>query len=308
MVNTPKPRISTMKAPIYCGTDGVILDGGANYLGWKWSNGATTRTISVTDSGAYWVEVTAFGGCTGISDTIVVRSEQLPGVFLPTVRGSLPLCPGDTVWLDAPEGMEHWLWNIGLRARSLPVTQAGRYAVTVLTSGGCEAHSGYVDVTMTQSARPMITRSKDVLTTSTAQSYQWYFNGQPIVGATQQTLTVVVKGSYTVAVVDEYGCTMTSEPFIVNVLGISDAEVPDDLLLYPEPASDWLNVVFPEHSRNARVALLSLLGQVLMQQEASGDSGARSMRIDLTALPAGVYLLHASAGEKWWVRKVVVRR
>jgi hypothetical protein len=306
-VNAPRPRITMMKEPVYCGSDEVVLDGGPNYLSWKWNTGATTRTLAVADSGSYWVEVTAHGGCTGLSDTVVVRSEVLLDEFMPTVRGSLPLCPGDTLWLDGPEGMRDWLWNTGYHSRSLPVTQAGRYAVTVLTEGGCEARSGYVDVSMTASTAPVITRERDVLSTVDARSWQWKLNGMPIPGATQKSLALRFTGSYTVTVVDSNGCTMTSAPFNVNILGISETGIPDDLLLYPEPASDWLHVVFPGPSRDARVTLVSLLGQVLARRETQGPGDNRTMRIDLSDLPAGIYLLQASAGDKWWVRKVVKR-
>ncbi len=304
-VASPHPRIRMLGSPQFCSTDTITLDGGANYLAWRWNTGASTRTISVADSGMYWVEVTGYGGCTGISDTVITDVEQVPSMFDPVVRGSLPLCPGDTLWLDAPEDMLHWLWNTGIRARSLPVTQAGRYAVTVVTLGGCEARSSFVDVTMTTSKSPTIVRAKDALSTGAAQSYQWRRNGIPIPGATQQTVVARELGSYTVTVLDEFGCTMTSAPFLVNILSIGAPIETDDLLLYPDPVNDWLHFVFPADSRNARVTLVSLLGQVLAEQESSGESNTRTMRIDLSALPAGVYLLQASAGEKWWVRKVV---
>jgi hypothetical protein len=306
-VDAPRPRITMMNEPVYCGGDEVVLDGGANYLSWKWNTGATTRTLAVADSGSFWVEVTAHGGCTGISDTVLVRSEQQSDVFLPTVRGSIPLCPGDTLWLDGPAGMADWQWNTGAHGRSLPVTVAGRYAVTVLTPGGCEAHSAIIDLSMAVVALPAITRVRDVLSTVDARSWQWKLNGMPIPGATQQSLTLRFTGNYTVTVVDSNGCTMTSAPFNVNILSVSETAAPDELLLYPEPASDWLQVVFPEHSRDARVTLVSLLGQVLARQETQGPGDNRTLRLDLSALPAGVYLLHASAGEKRWVRKVVKR-
>ncbi|MCZ7558585.1 MAG: VWA domain-containing protein [Bacteroidia bacterium] len=306
-VDAPRPRITMMREPVYCGGTEIELDGGANYVSWKWNTGATTRTLAVADSGSYWVEVTAYGGCTGLSDTVIVRSEELLDDFLPTVRGSLPLCPGDTLWLDGPEGMRDWLWNTGHHSRSLPVTKAGRYAVTVLTEGGCEARSGYVDVSVTASTAPVIARVRDVLSTADARSWQWKLNGMPIPGATQQSLTLRSIGSYTVTVVDSNGCTMTSAPFNVNILGISETGIPDDLLLYPEPASDWLHVVFPGPSRDARVTLVSLLGQVLARRETQGPGDNRTMRIDLSDLPAGIYLLQANSGERWWVRKVVKR-
>jgi len=242
-----------------------------------------------------------------MSDTVHIIREIVEKDFLPTVRGSQPLCPGDTLWLDAPAGMSLTYWNTGDRNRSLAVTKAGRYAVTVVTPGGCETRSGFVDVSMTSSKVPVIVRSKDLLSTGAAQAWQWYRDGLPIPGATQQAITAGALGSYTVTIVDDYGCTMTSQPFIINVLGISAAIETDDLLLYPDPASDWLHVQFPAASRDARLTLVSLLGQVLARQETSGDGGARTMRIDLSALPAGVYLLHATAGERMWVRKVVKR-
>ncbi len=301
------PRIQMWQSPIYCSTDTLLLDGGANYTAWRWSTGAETRTISVTESGTYWVEATAYGGCKGSSDTVIIAMDQVPSMFQPVVRGSLPLCPGDTVWLDGPADMADWQWNTGAHGRSLAVTQAGRYAVTVLTPGGCEAHSAIIDLSMAVIAPPVITRVRDVLSTVAARSWQWKLNDQPIPGATQQSLTVRSTGKYTVTIVDDHGCTLTSEPFVVNILGIGEAVVPDDLLLYPDPVNDWLHVVFPADSRNAHVTLVSLLGQVLAEQGTSGESNTRTMRIDLSALPAGVYLLQASAGEKWWVRKVVKR-
>ncbi|MCZ7558584.1 MAG: T9SS type A sorting domain-containing protein [Bacteroidia bacterium] len=305
----PRPVISMDGIGLLCGDERVRLSAGPGWESYRWSTGARTEYIETDSSGSYWVEVTGYGGCPGSSDTVLVIREVEPVDFLPTIRGSQPLCPGDTLWLDGPEDMVLWHWNTGHRQRSLPVTRAGRYAVTVVTHGGCEQRSAFLDVGMTQSIPPEITRDGDVLRCGAAQSWQWHRNGQPIPGAVQQSVIARETGSYTVTIVDEYGCTMTSSPFPVTILGgVGAMAIPDDLLLYPEPASDWLHVVFPGPSRDARVTLVSLLGQVLMHREASGDSGARSMRIDLSDLPAGIYLLQANSGERWWVRKVVVRR
>ena len=53
----------------------------ANYL---WSNGATTPSIRVVNSGLYWLEVTDITGCTGRENTRVTTKSCMNGVFVPT--------------------------------------------------------------------------------------------------------------------------------------------------------------------------------------------------------------------------------
>jgi gliding motility-associated-like protein len=53
-----------------CG-DSVLLDAGAGYARYNWSNGATTRTISVKASGKYFVNVANVSGCSA-SDTSII--------------------------------------------------------------------------------------------------------------------------------------------------------------------------------------------------------------------------------------------
>jgi gliding motility-associated-like protein len=53
-----------------CG-DSTILDAGAGYARYNWSNGATTRTISVKASGKYFVTVANVSGCSA-SDTSII--------------------------------------------------------------------------------------------------------------------------------------------------------------------------------------------------------------------------------------------
>jgi gliding motility-associated-like protein len=53
-----------------CG-DSIVLDAGAGFTTYNWSNGATTRTISVKASGKYFVTVTNASGCSA-SDTSIL--------------------------------------------------------------------------------------------------------------------------------------------------------------------------------------------------------------------------------------------
>lgn len=60
---------------------------------------------------------------------------------------------------------------------------------------------------------PLISEQGDDLESTEGPSYQWFFDGEEISGATNQTVTPVNNGDYTVVITDEYGCTAASAPF-----------------------------------------------------------------------------------------------
>jgi|GEM_PF-840618 len=59
--------VDTIRA---CG-DSVVLNAGTGYAAYSWSNGATTQTITVKQSGSYKVTVTNASGCTGVDSSYV---------------------------------------------------------------------------------------------------------------------------------------------------------------------------------------------------------------------------------------------
>ena len=66
-ISTFNPLQDTIKV---CG-DSAVLDAGAGYSTYNWSNGATTRTITAKTSGKYFVTVSTAAGCNA-SDTSIV--------------------------------------------------------------------------------------------------------------------------------------------------------------------------------------------------------------------------------------------
>ena len=122
------PDIST------CAGTPVVLDATTpGALGYLWSTGATSATISPGVSATYWVEVAGPSGCPG-SDTVVVDLLPAPVVDL---GPDLDLCPGTTTTLDATSAGASYLWNTGATSGTLQVGP-GNYSVTV-TSNGCSS-------------------------------------------------------------------------------------------------------------------------------------------------------------------------
>lgn len=69
VIDTPKVNLGPDRA--ICGGADVILDAGAGFRSYRWSTGATTRTIVARTGGTYRVEVSN-GGCTA-ADEINIR-------------------------------------------------------------------------------------------------------------------------------------------------------------------------------------------------------------------------------------------
>ena len=66
------------------------------------------------------------------------------------------------------------------------------------------------------------------------------------------------------------------------------------LSVYPNPAREYLHVEWPTTWRVTRVALYSLTGKCLGQYPVTGPF----MRIDIAAIPSGIYLLQVQTSEQ----------
>ncbi|MDX5481639.1 MAG: hypothetical protein LPK07_08135, partial [Hymenobacteraceae bacterium] len=50
---------------------------------YQWSTGATTRSITVTEGGAYWVKTVTADGCEGTSETVTVAGKPDASIINP---------------------------------------------------------------------------------------------------------------------------------------------------------------------------------------------------------------------------------
>jgi len=180
-----EPRIA-YKGPLdLCEGDSITLDAGDGYADYRWSTGQTTRTITVRQSGAYRVTVSDDGGCSGSSPVVTVTMHELPNPLI-TPDGSLDLCSGDSVTLDAGVGYATYQWSTGQVSRSITVGATGQYSVTVGSVFGCQRTSPPVVVTVEPTPTPAITGPAKVCQNSTiaystsgapGHAYHWTITG-----------------------------------------------------------------------------------------------------------------------------------
>ncbi len=115
-----------------CDGDEIELDGGGTYASWNWSNGETTRLITIVEEQTdLWVDVIDQNGCE-MRDSINIIYKTPPTIDL---GQDLAICRGTEFMLDAGVADEY-LWNTGDTTRYVPVTYSGNFSVLV-TKEGC---------------------------------------------------------------------------------------------------------------------------------------------------------------------------
>ncbi len=170
----PTPSISGNTSFCQGQTTTLTANGGNSYL---WSNGSTSNSISVSQSGVYTVTVTNVEGCTA-SESVTVTVNPLPTI---TISGSSSFCQGDNTTLTV-SGANSYVWNNGSSNTTITVNNAGTYTVT-----GTDANNCTNTATKTVSVNPTYNIP---LTQSICQGESYNFYGQNITTAGTYTHTL----------------------------------------------------------------------------------------------------------------------
>ncbi len=116
---------------------------GYNY---KWSTGATTKSINVFKPGVYWVQLDARNNtCMGLTDTVKLSPGVLPVVELGEDK---IVCEGQKVkFLDAASAFPgaQYLWQDGSTRPEYTATETGLVRVTVFNKCGSVVDEAYVE-------------------------------------------------------------------------------------------------------------------------------------------------------------------
>jgi large repetitive protein len=126
---------------------GSSSTGPVSYL---WSNGATTPSITVNQSGSFTVTTTTQEGCSTTSAVTTVTVNPLPEATI-TANGSTALCQGESVMLTASAGGSYqWFLdgNYYGGGQAIYASAPGNYTVAVSNAQGCSSTSAPVFVSI----------------------------------------------------------------------------------------------------------------------------------------------------------------
>ncbi len=281
-----------------------------------WSpGGATTQARSVTSAGDYSVTVTNGSGCSATSATTTVTVNSLPAT--PTISGTASFCTGGSTTLTSSAATSY-LWSPGsATTQALPVSSAGDYSVTVTNGSGCSATSATTTVTVNPlPATPTITPSgattfcdpgSVTLTSSSSSSYAWSPGA-----ATTQAITADATGSYTVTVTDGNGCVSAASAATSvteeNCTGIDNASAINGLNIFPNPASESLNIEFTSNEVTClEVRMTNTMGQLVYSDVKTTFSGTYKNTFSVVGFATGNYNLQVITDKEMMNKKVIIK-
>jgi hypothetical protein len=219
------PAVTPGGPTTFCSGGSVTLtsssaSGNQWYLNGNPIGGASNQQYIATATGNYTVIVTASGCPSAPSSATSVTVNPIPATPTITPGGPTTFCAGGSVTLTSSSATgNQWYLNGnpigGQTSQQYIATASGNYSVAVTLSGCSSAASAATSVTVNPApATPAVTPGGPTtfctggsvtLTSSSASGNQWYLNGNPIGGETNQQYVATATGSYTV-IVTAAGC------------------------------------------------------------------------------------------------------
>jgi len=210
----------TSNISCFSGNNGAVtlsVSGGTTAYNYLWSTGATTQNVSGLPAGSYNVTVTDANGCLANASATIV---QPAGALSTNVNISQQVsCFGGnngSIDLSVAGGTTPYIyiWNNGSTSQDISGLSAGSYTVSISDANGCNATqtatvaqpsgvlSGTANVSQQVSCNSGANGTIGLVVSGGTSPYSYIWNS----GATTQSLSGVVAGTYTVTITDANGC------------------------------------------------------------------------------------------------------
>lgn len=309
--NPPKPTITASGSTTFCADQNFTLESTAA-TAYSWSNGLTTKSISPSASGTYFVQTKNEFNCSSeLSLGISINVLILPPA--PTIRALSEtfFCQGSDVILTANEE-GNFKWNDGTEHPSLSVTESGLFSTKIRGENGCfslSSNSIRVDV-VPNPQQPIIKKTGPYTleaTTTEVQAgiYIWKV-GSNVLSQTGQVIKITQAGNYTTTKAFYYSDALTcfseeSASYLTQV-----PENNSSLIIYPNPSQDGIfQLELFENINSATIQVFDILGRKLTTLPASFIP---RKSINLSFLQDGIYILQVSSGNFNQTQKIIIRR
>lgn len=222
-----------------CSGEDVYLqaqgNGTYNYI-WSGGNGVTDEAIFSEDRGnllpvgTYMYQVTVtnpLNGCTSVTDPFTVTVNPNPGGF--SIGSNVTCASTSTVLSYTGPEPANWqfIWSTGATGTTLNTEDFGGFFIRVINEFGCEAKSNTVTILPGPQVSAIPSGCHERCAPDTLcipnipniTSWQWYFNGNPVAGATSSNFIADENGTYYAVLSDIFGCTAQSDLLTIELTG-----------------------------------------------------------------------------------------
>lgn len=297
----------------------VLPEGYASY---RWSNGATSRTITVTSPGTYYATIKTSNGKTITSAPVRVES----------VKPATPvILPSRDAWICAASEQEfsingtlEYTWmkegdEIG-KGSKLTTGDAGTYTVRAKNTLGCvsEVSASRKLTVLPQVSTPVLGYAGPFSLLATTDgdtirfSYQWYKNDQLIPSVSSDVYKVAdletgESGIYKVQATAHFPTGSGSEVACLSEISgpfLYTLNANEDIVVFPNPAPNGqISLESREAVSDVSVSVYDLNGKNLGTSFFTELNQREIIRLPLSG---GVYILKIRTGDKEYVKRIVL--
>ncbi|MFN3378949.1 MAG: T9SS type A sorting domain-containing protein, partial [Runella zeae] len=308
-----KPR-SVVPITVTCNTPGVSInlraaDGFASY---RWSNGQTTQTITVTGQGTYQATMKDNAGNTYLTPTLVINDPSVQ-VANPLISpsGEQIICADSSITLSVNVSTANIVrWSNGFVGRTISVRNPGNYTATVSNIYGCSAAAASAPVTIKtinikaptvfQSGPYSVQAVPDStifsFTDTKVSNITWeWMQGGRVLPFKESAIKATTISTYNtrsrVTFEAQSGGSLRTclSPFSNTVEYRPTGTTEDGLILYPNPTrSRKIAVETLEDLKDVEITVVGLTGQVVYRKVMPTLNIRQE--IDLSGLSEGAYI------------------
>jgi len=261
------------------------------------SNGSTSISFSIATVGPFPV----------ISSTDTVQVFGFPNA--PNIDST-----GLLLWTDSVGLSLQWFQNGnavgGADSSSFLATNSGEYFVVATTPSGCYASSDTIKIVICDTTfTPIVTQNGSLLYTDTSSySFQWFFNGNPIIGATGQVVTTDSTGNYWVELTSYNGCVYSSAVQLVDFTDLGEFYLENEQLsIYPNPTEGTFTLQLTGvQGKNLTVSVSDVSGRIVHEQIVQPSNSLVEKSIHLIVQP-GVFFVSVSDGSSRITKRIIVK-
>ncbi|OFY13146.1 MAG: hypothetical protein A2X11_05055 [Bacteroidetes bacterium GWE2_42_24] len=159
---------------------------------------------------------------------------------------------------------------------------------------------------------PVVTIEGNALVSSYALGNQWFNDNGMIPGATAQSYVPSEEGNYYATVTSEFNCESESSNVVhYKPVGIGDPETSDDMMVYPNPFNNQLNMSYTLTKQSpVQITVWNHLGQLVatVANETMQSAGRHDIVFNGSSIEPGIYFIRFNTGSNSAVYRVVMTK
>ncbi|MFN4123200.1 MAG: T9SS type A sorting domain-containing protein [Flavobacteriales bacterium] len=232
------------------------------------------------------------------TDYVVVHASPEPPLKNWTGMPATEFCAGEPIVFQADTAFFMQWYRDGIpvinaNSTTFIVNNNNEISLEIGDENGCSSFSDPVNISFNPVPPvPSVfyNSGSNTLFTNIVPGFdlQWYFEENPIAGATGTTHNPQQDGSYSLLVSNEFGCTNISQPYVHSTVGVNNISKAQ-FSLYPNPAKDQIFIQSNQTlHRILHVFIIDVQGRILFNEKiVLNEQG--NLSVDLHDFIPGLY-------------------